>query len=41
MGNYRKSLIRNNRVKKLSSELDAVIKRATSGLRAIGSRPLV
>jgi len=40
MGNYRKSFIRNNHVKKLSSEPDAVIKRATSGSRAIGSRPL-
>jgi len=28
-------------VKKLSSEPDAVIKRATSGSRAIGSRPLL
>jgi len=38
--NNRKSFIRNNRVKKISSEPDAVIKRATSGSRAIGSRPL-
>ena len=38
--NYRTSFIRNNRVKKMSSESDAVIKRATSGSRAIGSRPL-
>ena len=30
MENYRKSFIRNNRVKKISSEPDAVIKRATS-----------
>jgi len=36
--NYRKSFIRNNRVKNTSSEPDAVIKRATSGSRAIGSR---
>ena len=41
MENYRKSLIRNNRVKKISSKPDAVIRRATSGSRAIGSRPLV
>jgi len=40
MENYRKSFIQNNRVKKISSEPDAVIKRATSGSRAIGSRPL-
>jgi len=38
--NYRKSFIPNNRVKKISSESDPVIKRATSGSRAIGSRPL-
>jgi len=38
--NYRKSFIQNNRVKKISSEPDAVIKRATSGSLAIGSRPL-
>jgi len=38
--NYRKSFIRNNRVKKISSESDALIKRATSGSRAIGYRPL-
>jgi len=37
---YRKSFIRDNRVKKISSEPDAVIKRATSDSRAIGSRPL-
>ena len=41
MENYRKSLIRNNRVKKISSELDAVIKRATSDSRATGSRPWI
>jgi len=35
--NYRKCFIRNNRVKKISSEPDAVIKRATSGSRAVGS----
>jgi len=35
--NYRKSFIRNNRVKKISGEPVAVIKRATSGSRAIGS----
>jgi len=40
VANYRKSLIRNNRVKKISTEPDAVIKRATSGSRAIGSPPL-
>jgi len=40
MENYRKSFIRTNRVKKISREPDAVIKRATSGSRAIGSRPL-
>jgi len=40
MENYRKSFIRNNRVKKISSEPDAVIKRDTSGSRATGSRPL-
>jgi len=39
--NYRKSFIRNNRVKKISRDPDAVIKRATSGSRAIGSRPLL
>jgi len=33
--------MRNNRVKKISSEPDAVIKRATPGSRAIGSRPLI
>jgi len=33
-------LICNNRVKKISSEPHAVIKKATSGSRAIGSRPL-
>jgi len=41
MENYRKSFIRNNRVKKVSSESDAVIKRVTSGSQAIGCRPLV
>jgi len=41
MGNYRKTFIQNNRVKKISSEPDAVIKRAASGSRAIGSRPLL
>jgi len=41
MENYRKSFIRNNRFKKISSEPDAVIKRATSGSQAIGSRPLL
>ena len=42
MENYGESFIRNrnNRVKKISSEPDAVIKRATSGSRAIGSRPM-
>jgi len=40
MENYRKSIIHNNRVTKTSSGPDAVIKRATSGSRAIGSRPL-
>jgi len=40
VGKFQKSFIRNNRVKKISSEPDAVIKRATSGSRAIGSRPL-
>jgi len=40
MENYRKNFIQNNRVKKISSEPDAVIKRATSGSRAIGCRPL-
>ena len=39
--NYRKSFLRRNRVNKISSEPDAVIKRATSGSRAIGSWPLV
>ena len=38
--NYRKSFIRNNRVKKTSSEPDVLIKRATSDSRAIGFRPL-
>jgi len=38
--NYRKSSIRNNFVKKRSGEPDAVIKRATFGSRATGSRPL-
>jgi len=41
MENYRKSFIHKNRVKKTSSEPDAVHKRATSGSRAIGSPPLV
>jgi len=41
MENYRKSFIRNNRVKKISSEPDAVVKRTTSDSRAIGSRPLL
>jgi len=41
MENYRKSFIRNNRVKKITSEPDAIIKRATSGSRAIGSPPLL
>jgi len=40
MENYRKKFIRNDRFKKIPSEADAVIKRATSGSRAIGSRPL-
>ena len=40
MENCRKSFIRNNHVKKISSEPDAVIKRATSDSRAIGSRVL-
>ena len=40
MKNYRKSFIRNNRVKKISNEPDAVIRRVTSGSWAIGSRPL-
>jgi len=39
--NYRKIFIRNNRVKKISSKSDTVIKRATSGSQAIGSRPLI
>jgi len=33
--NYRKSCFRNNRIKKISSEQDPVIKRATSGSRAV------
>ena len=41
MENNRKSFIRNNRVKKIASEPDAVIKKATSGSRAIGSRLLL
>jgi len=41
VGKLRKSFIRNNRVKKISSEPDAVIKRTTSGSRVIGSRPQV
>jgi len=40
VGKLQKSFIRNNRVKKISSETDAVSKRATSGSQAIGSRPL-
>jgi len=40
MENYRKRFIRNNRIKKISSEPDDVIKRATSGSQVIGSRPL-
>jgi len=40
LGKLQQSFIRNNRVKKISSEPDAVIKRATSDSRAIGSRPL-
>jgi len=39
--NDRRSFIHNNRVKKISSEPDAVIKRATLGSQAIGSRPLL
>jgi len=39
MENYGKSFIHNNRIKKISSEPGSVIKRATSGSRAIGSRP--
>jgi len=31
----------NNHVKKISSEPDAVIKKATSGTQAIGSQPLL
>jgi len=34
------SFIHNNRVKKISIEPAAIIKRATSGSRATGSRPL-
>jgi len=41
MENYRKRFIRNNRLKKISSEPDSVVKRGTSGSRTIGSRPLV
>ena len=42
MESYSKSFIRNNSVKKISSEPDAVIKKATtSGSRAIGSRLLL
>jgi len=40
VGKLQKSFIRTIRVKKMSSEPDAVIKRATSGSRAIVSRPL-
>jgi len=39
MENYRKSFICNNRVKKISSEPDAVIKRVTSGSRGTGPDP--
>ena len=35
---YRRSFIRNNRVQKISSEPDAVIKRATSGSRVATHR---
>jgi len=41
VGKLQKNFISNNRVKKVSSEPDAVIKRDTSGSRAIGSRPLL
>jgi len=37
---FTESFIRNNDGMKISSEPDAVINRATSGSRAIGSRPL-
>jgi len=40
MENNGRSFIRSNRVKKISSEPDAIIKRATSGSQAMGSRPL-
>jgi len=40
METYTRCFIRNYRVKKISSEPDAIIKRATSGSRAMGSRPL-
>jgi len=40
MENYRKSFILKNRVEKISSEPDALIKRATFDSRAIGYRPL-
>jgi len=39
MKNHRKSFIHNND-KKISSEPDAVFKRATCGSQAIGSQPL-
>jgi len=38
--NYRNNFISNNRVKKILSDPDAVIKKAISGSRAIGFRPL-
>jgi len=40
VGKLQKKFIHNSRVKKISSEPDAVIKTATSGSRATGSRPL-
>jgi len=40
MENYKKRYIHNNRVKKISSKPDAVIKRATFASQAIGSLPL-
>jgi len=40
MENYKKKFHSYQRVKKISSEPDAIIKRTTSGSRAIGSRPL-
>jgi len=39
MENYRKRFIHNNRVKKISSEPDGVIKRATSGSQAWVAEP--